>query len=149
MTGKLLRDGFIAGTFSGVALGVFLKLVESFTDIKVYTLLLNVDFIPAIGDIAWPEIIEFLFHMIIAWLLGIVVAFLLFKLPIMSPLKVVVICFAITLPTFFLYFPLTYLSQKDTPALTDFIAFFWWVVGHILFALILSLSFIITNKVSK
>lgn len=51
------------GLISGILLGLFLKLVENITGILVYTLLLNIDFIPGVGAIKWTEPIEFIFHL--------------------------------------------------------------------------------------
>src|SRR5699024_11796194 len=49
--------------------GFFLKILELITDLKVYTLLLNIDFIPILGNINFPEWIEFSFHIIISVIL--------------------------------------------------------------------------------
>src|SRR5699024_5788742 len=55
----------IVGILTSFVLGFFLKILELITDLKVYTLLLNIDFIPILGNINFPEWIEFSFHIII------------------------------------------------------------------------------------
>ncbi|EMF46457.1 hypothetical protein B481_2218 [Planococcus halocryophilus Or1] len=72
---KLLK-GLWIGFWSGLILGVLLKWVQSVTGEQVYTLLLNVDFIPVIGDVQWSEVTEFIFHMSISLVIGIVFVFL-------------------------------------------------------------------------
>ena len=57
----MLRLGISIGMFSGIILGLCLKWIEWLTGKQVYTLLLNVDFIPIIGPIQWPEWVEFVF----------------------------------------------------------------------------------------
>ena len=52
---KLLK-GLWIGFWSGLILGLLLKWIQSVTGEQVYTLLLNVDFIPLIGDVQWSEI---------------------------------------------------------------------------------------------
>ena len=46
MTFKQVGNSQIIGLISGALLGLFLKWMQAITEIKVYTLLLNVDFIP-------------------------------------------------------------------------------------------------------
>src|SRR5690625_3688159 len=59
----------IVGILTSFVLGFFLKILELITDLKVYTLLLNIDFIPILGNINFPEWIEFSFHIIISVIL--------------------------------------------------------------------------------
>ncbi|MFZ3588094.1 hypothetical protein ACOI1C_02215 [Bacillus sp. DJP31] len=132
---KWYTVGIMSGLISGVVLGLFLKLIQIVTHIKVYTLLLNVDFMPIIGHIVWPELIEFVFHLLIACIIGLSYGALLIKRSNRYTLAIL-----LTLPTIPLYVPLTLLSIKETPALYDLYAILWWVAGHILFALALALS---------
>lgn len=70
-----MKRGIWAGFWSGIILGFFLKALQGLTDIKVYTLLLNVDFIAYIGDIIWPEWIQFLFHLLVSLAIGLALSF--------------------------------------------------------------------------
>lgn len=136
----MLMRAFAAGTIGGLLLGLSLKLAETFTGIKVYTLLLNVDFIPIIGDVAWSEPIEFFFHLWIAWLIAGVYAFLLEHITFFKQQRWLS-ALLLTLPTIPLYFPLTLLAQKETPSPTDGMAFFIWTAAHLLYMLTLPLCF--------
>ena len=58
---------------SGVALGLFLNLIESVIGLKVYTLLLNVDYIPILKNFKLSELIEFLLHLVVSVVLSLVI----------------------------------------------------------------------------
>jgi ribose/xylose/arabinose/galactoside ABC-type transport system permease subunit len=131
---------------SGIILGLCLKWIEWLTGKQVYTLLLNVDFIPIIGPIQWPEWVEFVFHLLIAVVIGIVFVYIVGKLNNMSIRKIVLCSFLLTLPTIPLYFPLTLLALKPTPAVDDAVAIFYWTAGHLIFAAALVLGYIILKR---
>ena len=46
-----LVNSLYIGIFSGILLGLLMKFIQSVTNVKVYTLLLNVDFIPIFGKV--------------------------------------------------------------------------------------------------
>ena len=69
-TKELMVRGSFAGLISGLFLGLFLKVIQHQFGIGVYTLLLNVDYIPVLKEIKFPEIIEFSFHLLISIVLG-------------------------------------------------------------------------------
>ncbi|MDO6850135.1 hypothetical protein Q4S57_19515 [Priestia megaterium] len=142
----MLRLGISIGMLSGIILGLCLKWIEWLTGKQVYTLLLNVDFIPIIGPIQWPEWVEFVFHLLIAAAIGIVFVYIVGKLNNMSIRKIVLCSFLLTLPTIPLYFPLTLLALKPTPAVDDAVAIFYWTAGHLIFAAALVLGYIILKR---
>ncbi|MCA1201521.1 hypothetical protein ABEP17_02025 [Priestia flexa] len=143
----MIYKGMVVGVISGTVLGLVLKWLEQLMSKKVYTLLLNVDFIPIIGDIKWPEWVEFVFHLVIAVIIGIVFMWIQNRFRHLSSGSMLVIAFLLTLPTIPLYFPLTALAIKATPRIDDMGAFFYWTVGHILFALSLWIgSFIYKSR---
>ncbi|MCM3772000.1 hypothetical protein M3225_16145 [Priestia aryabhattai] len=121
----MIRLGISIGILSGSILGLCLKWIEWLTGKQVYTLLLNVDFIPIIDPIQWPEWVEFVFHLFIAVVIGIVFVYIVDKLNNMSIRKIVLCSFLLTLPTIPLYFPLTLLALKPTPAVDDALAIFY------------------------
>ncbi len=131
---------------SGIILGLCLKWIEWLTGKQVYTLLLNVDFIPIIGPIQWPEWVEFVFHLLIAAAIGIVFVYIVGKLINMSIRKIVLCSFLLTLPTIPLYFPLTLLALKPTPAVDDAVAIFYWTAGHLVFTAALVFGYIILKR---
>lgn len=144
--GKVLRLGISIGMLSGIILGLCLKWIEWLTSKQVYTLLLNVDFIPIIGPIQWPEWVEFVFHLLIAAAIGIVFVYIVGKLINMSIRKIVLCSFLLTLPTIPLYFPLTLLALKPTPAVDDAVAIFYWTAGHLVFTAALVFGYIILKR---
>ncbi len=94
----------------------------------------------------WPEWVEFLFHLIISCVLGIVFTHLIKKWS-LSNQGIWILSFGLTLPTVLLYFPLSYLSIKDVPELFDIRSIFMWTVGHIIYASSLpSILFIFRKK---
>ncbi|MGG4383164.1 hypothetical protein ABEX08_14120 [Priestia megaterium] len=142
----MLRLGISIGMLSGIILGLCLKWIEWLTGKQVYTLLLNVDFIPIIGPIQWPEWVEFVFHLLIAAAIGIVFVYIVDKLNNMSIRKIVLCSFLLTLPTIPLYFPLTLLALKPTPAVDDAGAIFYWTADHLIFAAALVFGYIILKR---
>lgn len=133
-----MKAGIWAGFWSGIILGFFLKALQDITDIKVYTLLLNVDFIPYIGDITCPEWIQFLFHLLVSLTMGLALSFAAMRLH----QNVYMLSFLLTFPTIFLYFPLSALAIQEVPAATDIAAFLLWIAGHALYASSLAFFFI-------
>ncbi|SFG00399.1 hypothetical protein SAMN05216353_11816 [Halobacillus alkaliphilus] len=137
----MIRWGFWIGTTSGLVLGFYMWLVELVTGEKVYTLLMNVDFIPVIGSIEWPVAIEWLFHLIISWIIGVLYVYA-FRRVLKDTkgnrwsLALILSAFAATS-----YVPLTLLAIKETPALTDGAAILYWLIGHVLYAVVLKISY--------
>ena len=141
----MIKKGIWIGSISGIILGLFLKLVEVVTSIKVYTLLLNVDFMPLLGRIIWPEWIEFLFHLVISVIIGIILI-VVFSKTNPSIKGRFIFSFYLTVPTIFLYFPLTIIALKEVPEPTNLIAFTWWVIGHLIYFVSISVSSIFIVK---
>lgn len=126
---------FLAGTIAGVSLGLLLKLAQQITGYKVYTLLLNIDYIPVFGSFYITEFWEFALHLIVAVLL----AFLLMEIAIrrqMSAGAFIVLCIGLNTTIAICYYPLTNLSEK-TPPLTSLPAFVIWIGVHVLYGLLL------------
>ena len=129
-----IKAALLAGSSAGLILGFFLKGIEVATGKAVYRLLLNVDFIPIVNQVLWPEWIEFFFHLLASFLIAAVFFLLLPKTK--RPYKT---AFLLTLPAFFLYFPLSALAHKPVSEMNDIQAFAWWTAGHMLYALTLGL----------
>ena len=79
LTKELMVRGSFAGLISGLFLGLFLKVIQHQFGIEVYTLLLNVDYIPVLKEMKFPEIIEISFHLLISIVLGIFLLFVVKK----------------------------------------------------------------------
>ncbi len=130
----MITRGLWAGTVSGLVLGLYLWVAEEITGLKVYTLLMNVDFVPLIKGIEWPWFMEWLFHMSIAWTIGIVYAYLLANMGEIQPIIRWVTAAGVAFIAALSYIPLTLLAVKQTPSLTNGAAIFLWLTGHLLYA---------------
>ncbi|MFC0214435.1 hypothetical protein ACFFK0_18555 [Paenibacillus chartarius] len=122
--------GIGSGLAAGTALGLFLKLAQAWSGARVYTLLLNVDFIPLLAR-PLPEWVEFALHLGFAAALGAVFARLMRRRR--WPLFWGALLGIAAIP---LYVPLSLLSER-VPELDDRIAWLWWSAGHMLFGLTL------------
>ncbi len=150
MTKHKIISSLYMGTASGILLGLLLKLVEFVSQIRVYTLLLNVDFIPFIGQIEWSEPIEFLFHVIISICLAYVFIYLADLLHLKKSLfKLWLLSFILCLPTLGLYFILSVSAIKVVPAWNDWLAFTYWTIAHLIYAWVLPLLYLKTIKKEK
>jgi hypothetical protein len=132
---------------SGIFLGLLLKLIESISQIRVYTLLLNVDFIPIINQIKWSEPIEFLFHIVISIFISFVFILLADLLNLQKSLdKLWLLSLILCLPTFGLYFVLSLLAIQEVPAWNYLPAFTYWTIAHLIYAWVLPLLYLKTQK---
>ncbi|MGM0827031.1 MAG: hypothetical protein ACQEU4_02300 [Bacillota bacterium] len=134
MTFKQIGSGTIIGLVSGTLLGLFLKWMQVLTGIKVYVLLLNVDFIPVFGEEDLPEWMEFLFHLVISCVIGVVFVYMMERQNVTGKGSWI-LSLVLTVPTVFLYFPLSHLAIKDVPGLMYTKAIILWTAGHLLYAL--------------
>ncbi|WP_456271676.1 hypothetical protein [Bacillus sp. AK031] len=146
MTSKsFLYKGTLSGIIAGILLGASLKFVQGVTGQKVYTLLLNVDFIPLIGRVSWPEYMEFTFHLIVSVVLGIIFYYLACKRRLKTS-QSFLLAAALTIPALLLYFPLSFLAIKDVPALTNWTALSYWAAGHLIYLISLTWMYSLLKK---
>ncbi|ESU33445.1 hypothetical protein G3A_05880 [Bacillus sp. 17376] len=125
----------VAGLISGIALGLFLKLIQSITSIKVYTLLLNVDYIPILKDLKLSEVVEFGLHIVISIGLAFVMNFYIIRKDFhREAIRRFVI--RISLIVGLLLYPTTLLSER-TPPITSAYAFLFWMAGHWIYGFVL------------
>jgi hypothetical protein len=90
-----------------MVLGLFLKFAERVSGVKVYVLLLNIDFI---YREPLPELFEVILHLAVAVMIGILYVFTLNFFTISAILIKWVTSFVLTLPAIILYLPLTKLA---------------------------------------
>lgn len=129
--------GIWIGFWSGLLLGFLLKWIQQVTGEKVYTLLMNIDFIPLIGRIEWSEPTEFVFHLIASLLLGVIYVFIA-KRRNYTFGQLTLLSLLLCIPLYLLYFPLSSLAQReDIPELTDVGAFLYWLLAHFAYAIAL------------
>lgn len=123
-------DAVLYGLISGLILAALLKVVELVTHLKVYTLLLNVDYIPYINTFAFPELIEVGFHLIISIALAVCLYLLFVHLKMTSRKQIIVTATAVCFIIGIALFPTTTFSDK-TPDFTSIPSFLYWIAGHI------------------
>ncbi|MDG5470153.1 hypothetical protein P6709_00245 [Jeotgalibacillus sp. ET6] len=143
----MVAKGTVLGLLSGFLLGFILKGMEKASSLKVYTLLLNIDFIPVIGDIRWPEWIEFLFHLIIAVIIGIIYWYGAQKIN--GWAKLLVFAFLLTFPVIFLYFPLSLIAIKEVPEPDNMTAFGLWSAAHFIYMFSLPVFYLLIQNIHR
>lgn len=116
----------IAGVLSGIILGIFLWACEEVTGRRVYTLLMNVDYFPALKDMEFIAAVEFLLHIAVSVTLAVILFYLLLKKG--MQFRVAPYLFINLGIGGALY--LTTAFSERTPAVADGIAFLLWMAGH-------------------
>ncbi|PID14673.1 hypothetical protein CSV63_11300 [Sporosarcina sp. P34] len=122
-------QGTWIGIITGVFLAIFLKIMQSITGHKVYTLLLNVDYIPIVKEYVFPEVIEVFFHLIVSVVLCIILVILYDKSSGFIRHHAVLFPILVNVAIGLLLYPTTSFSDR-TPSVTNIISLFWWMVGH-------------------
>jgi len=135
-----LQKAVLYGLISGLFLAALLKIVEQITHFKVYTLLLNIDYIPYINTFVFPELTEVGFHLIVSIALAISLYLLIVYKKISSGRKIIILCMFVCLIIGAALFPTTTFSDR-TPAFTSIPSFSYWIVGHIMYGCIMGILF--------
>lgn len=145
---KRSLKALLLGSISGFVLGLMFKWIETNMKIKIYTLLLNIDFIPLIGKRNWGEPMEFIFHILFSCLVCFTYVFIIEVKKVTQLKSYIYWAIVVTFPTVPLYFPLSSLAIKNVPASHDLHSFLFWGIGHIIYALVLGWlgSIILKNK---
>ncbi|WP_409305288.1 hypothetical protein [Peribacillus sp. SCS-155] len=131
---KNIAVGMATGLLSGLILGFLLKLFESISGIRVYALLLNVDFLPAIGLTEWSEAWEFSFHLVTSLAIGVAYTVLTSAWMIQKASGQFIVSFLLVLPASLLYFPLSFWAVEMLTSPSDLRGFGLWTAGHIVYA---------------
>ncbi|WP_025784428.1 hypothetical protein [Sporosarcina sp. D27] len=127
------------GLIGGLILTFLFKWIESATGEKVYTFLLNVDYIPVVGDIAFQEWIEVLFHLVVS--VSVALGFyLMYRLRPSWEKRAITICTVGSVIIGISLFPTTALSDR-TPEITDGLSLLYWLLGHAIFGAVLGTLF--------
>ncbi len=128
----IIRQGLLAGLLSGIVLGLVLKWIQYQTGALVYTLLLNVDFVPLLPP-RLPEWLEFALHLLVALILGVV-----FRWWISRWYHPWIAGLILGAGSSLLFFPLATMSDR-VPAVDDWHAYMYWLMGHLLYGVTLSI----------
>lgn len=127
------------GLIGGFVLTFLFKWAESVTGEKVYTFLLNVDYIPVVGTIAFPEWIEVSFHLIVS--IAVALGFyIMYQLRPHWKNRALAICTIVSVIIGVALFPTTALSAR-TPEITNSVALLYWLLGHAIFGAVLGIFF--------
>jgi len=135
-----LQRAILYGLISGLFLAALLKIIEHITRFKVYTLLLNVDYIPYIKKFVFPELIDVGFHLIVSIVLSICLYLLISNRKISSRKKIITLCTFVCFIIGVALFPTTTFSDR-TPAFTSIPSFSYWMIGHIMYGYIMGIFF--------
>lgn len=120
---------WLIGLLAGCILGAFLYLFQQWTGVPVYILLMNVDYFPVLGEMDFPHLLEFSFHLFVSIVIVYFLYFILKKKNLEQKLiPYLLLNGAIGL----IIFPTTMLSDK-TPDLDNIWAWIIWFLGHIIY----------------
>ncbi|WP_391118155.1 hypothetical protein [Psychrobacillus sp. L3] len=140
---KGLLNASLDGIISGILLTIFFKSVEYLTTYKVYTLLLNVDYIPFLNQYKLTEIVEVILHLIVSVALSMCLYILVHYMKMTSQRKIILIYIFVCFIFGILIFPTTALSTR-TPSITSIPSLTYWLAGHLLYGY--TLGFSITRR---
>lgn len=112
-----------------------MKFIQSITSLKVYTLLLNVDYIPFLKELKLSEVVEFGLHMVISIMLAFVMNFYISRKK-FGKEAIHRFVIRVSLIVGLLLYPTTLLSDR-TPSITNAYAFAVWMAGHWIYGLVL------------
>ena len=130
---------FIGGIISGIIMSIFLKGIEELTHLRVYTLLLNVDYIPLLKRVTSNEPLELILHLIVAVIVSVVWFVVLQKINLTKKKgRIATIMMAMCIGL--LLYPSTIMSER-TPALSSLPSLEFWLLGHLIFGILLSLFY--------
>jgi hypothetical protein len=123
----------LIGSIAGLILSGWMFLWQQLTDIRVYTLLMNVDFIPVLNQVEWDQLMLNLFHLFISWAIVPVYILVKRKLPVNKWLIGLIMSAAVAC----VYFPLVALAVKPVPSFGNGYALLIWYTGHLLYGIFL------------
>ena len=141
---KSIVYGLIIGIISSFIIGFYLKWVEKYFQQKVYTLLLNIEYLPILKHYHFSEMIDFLFHTIVSIIIVIILIIVIYKYR-WTNRQIFIRTILISLFIGVLIYPTTIFSEK-TPEMTSLLAISHWLIGHLLYGIALSLGFIFVKQ---
>lgn len=137
ITKKGIYFSIACGIITGLIMSYFFKAIEIATSYKVYTLLLNIDYIPILKDLQLSEFAEVGLHLFVSIFLTVCLyLFLCYS----SYTHKLVLCSIICVIVGILLYPTTLLSDR-TPPFTSIPSILLWVTGHLLYGLALGTLF--------
>ncbi|MBH0172929.1 hypothetical protein IHV09_05140 [Fictibacillus sp. 23RED33] len=143
MIGNNIRiiSWILFGSLAGILLACFFYVPEVLFGLNLYTFLLNIDFLPLPDSVIYNEPFQFVLHIIIAIIL---IAFVdLFCRIYYHPYQISLI---INVIMSFTFFPLYHLAVEKPFSAPLTLPFIIWLLGHILFAIIIAYFVTLLNK---
>lgn len=131
---KRLKLAFI-GIISGLFLGAFLWGVQIITTKYVYTLLINVDYIPVLKEWNMHPITELVLHLIVS----VIVIFVLYAIFKRWDMQCRVLPYVMANGAIGILLYGTTAFSTRTPELLDYFAIFYWIIGHLLYGVIVGI----------
>lgn len=128
---NLLWIGIVTGTI----FGLLLKAMQALSGKEVYTLLLNVDYIPWFRDRVFHEVTEFSFHLVVS----VVVVFVLYWIFKKMRLAHKLIPYMLTNGFIAAMLFTTTSFSSRTPDVLDTDAFGWWMLAHLIYGLLVGI----------
>lgn len=119
----------LIGIISGFIISLFFYLSQLLTNKSVYTLLMNIDYFPIIGEWEHPPLLEFSYHIVVSIVLVYMLIFFLRLWDLERKLWAYVSMSGLI--GLFIY-PTTALSDC-TPELYDGYAIIIWLIGHFIY----------------
>ncbi|MFS0750215.1 hypothetical protein [Oceanobacillus sp. 1P07AA] len=132
----------LIGIISGCIIGLFFYLCQLVTNKPLYTLLMNIDYFPIIGEWQHPPLFEFSYHIGVSIVLVYTLIFFLRLWNLEGKLWAYVSISGLI--GLFIY-PTTVLSDR-TPELYDGWAVVIWIIGHLIYGFSIGLSQQYCNK---
>ena len=132
---RVIFQTLVYSLIAGIFLGLFMKWLQDVTGYKVYTLLMNVDYIPILKEYTFPAWIEFTFHLIIAVILAYAIIWVAWKKH-YTRKKLIQFTIVVNSMIAIALYPTTALSNR-TPSLFSFPSFGLWLVAHIAYGIVL------------
>ena len=121
--------------------------MERLTNLKVYTLLMNIDYVPILNRYKFSAWVGFSFHLIICVILTFFLAFLALRLQWRSK-EILLYTIIVNIVISVLYYPTTTLSDR-TPPFLSWPSFMLWVFVHIVYGAMLGYLLVRSLKYDK
>ena len=138
---------WLGSIVTGTIFGLMALIVENTTNVKVYTLLMNVDYIPILKEFSFPVWVEFSYHLMVC----LVITYALYLIARhfrWTKRKVLGVSIGVNVIIALLLFPTTALSER-TPSWKSIEALSWWVALHAFYGLLVGLFLILMLGAKK
>ncbi|MBY6036240.1 hypothetical protein KUV80_06230 [Fictibacillus nanhaiensis] len=142
MIGNRLYQWVFFGSIAGTLLACFFFILEKVWSIRLYTFLVNIDFLPLPREIIFSAPLQFVLHIVISVIL---IAFVdrMYQKGYKRPYIVAIMINSIMALTFFPLYNFAVTKPFFPPLLLPFIL---WFIGHLLYACLIAYYVLKINK---